>query len=74
MPVEPLGIENMEKLKTVLFKTSTNVELQINSELSSLKAIDFMVQFLWKNPLEMHLKFLVNNLCATSLQMRYILI
>jgi hypothetical protein len=39
--VEPLGIENTEKLETVLYKTSTNVELQINNELSSLKAIDF---------------------------------
>ncbi len=41
VPVEPLGIENMEELETVLYKTSTNVELQVNNELSSLKAIDF---------------------------------
>ncbi len=38
MPVETLGIK---KLETVLYKTSTNVELQISNELSSLKAIDF---------------------------------
>jgi hypothetical protein len=40
-PVEPLGIENTGKLATVLYKTSTNVELQISNELSSLKAMDF---------------------------------
>ncbi len=40
-PVEPLGIENMENLAAILYKTSTNVELQISNELSSLKAIDF---------------------------------
>jgi hypothetical protein len=39
--VEPLGIENMGKLATVLYNMSTNVELQISSELSSLKAMDF---------------------------------
>ncbi len=39
--MEPLGIENMENLATVLYKTSTNVELQISNELSRLKAIDF---------------------------------
>ncbi len=31
----------MENLATVLYKTSTNVKLQISNELSSLKAIDF---------------------------------
>jgi hypothetical protein len=36
--VKALGIK---KLETVLYKMSTNVELQIVSELSSLKAIDF---------------------------------
>ena len=41
MPVEPLSIENTEKLATVLYKMSTNVELQISNELSSLKAMDF---------------------------------
>jgi hypothetical protein len=30
-----------QELETVLYKTSTNVELQISNELSSLKAIDF---------------------------------
>ncbi len=39
--MEPLGIENTEKLETVLYETSTNVGLQISNELSSLKAIDF---------------------------------
>jgi hypothetical protein len=39
--VEPLGIENTGKLATVLYETSTNVELQISNELSSLKAMDF---------------------------------
>ncbi len=29
-PLEPLDIENMEKLETVLYKMSTNVELQMN--------------------------------------------
>ncbi len=37
-PVETLGIK---KLETILYKTSTNVELQISNELSSLKAIDY---------------------------------
>jgi hypothetical protein len=41
MPVEPLGIKNTGKLATVLYKMSTNVELQISNELSSLKAMDF---------------------------------
>jgi hypothetical protein len=41
VPVEPLGIENMGKLAAVLYKMSTNVELQISNELSSLKAMDF---------------------------------
>jgi hypothetical protein len=36
--VETLGIE---KLETVLYEMSMNVELQISNELSSLKAIDF---------------------------------
>ncbi len=36
--METLGIK---KLETVLYKTSTKVELQISNELSSLKAIDF---------------------------------
>ncbi len=41
-PVEPLGIKNTEKLETVLYKTSKNVEMQkISNELSTLKAIDF---------------------------------
>ena len=38
MPVETLGIE---KLETVLYEMSTNVDLQISNELSSLKTIDF---------------------------------
>ncbi len=70
-PVETLGIK---KLETVLYETSTNIGLQISNELSSLKAIDFYVQFLRKNPLEMHKKILLHNLHATSLQMRCILI
>jgi hypothetical protein len=40
-PLEPLSIENMGILATVLYKTSTNVELQISNELSSLKAMDY---------------------------------
>jgi hypothetical protein len=39
--VESLSIENTGKLATVLYETSTNVELQISNELSSLKAMDF---------------------------------
>jgi hypothetical protein len=39
--VEPLGIKNTEKLETVLYETSMNVELQISNELSSLKTVDF---------------------------------
>ena len=37
----PRQWENTGKLATVLYETSTNVELQINNELSSLKAMDF---------------------------------
>jgi hypothetical protein len=40
-PVEPLGIENKGTLATVLYKMSTNIELQTRNELSSLKAMDF---------------------------------
>ncbi len=32
VPVELLGIENTGKLSTVLYETSTNVELQISNE------------------------------------------
>ncbi len=67
-------IENMEKLATVLYKTSTNIEFQISNELSSLKAIDFHGTISSENPLGMHQKNLVHNLYTTLLQMRYILI
>ncbi len=72
--MEPLGIENTEKLATVLYKTSTNVELQINNELSSLKAKDFYGTISTEKSIGNALNNLVHNLCATSLQMRYILI
>ncbi len=39
--MEPLSIEITEKLATVLYKMSTNKELQISNELSSLKVMDF---------------------------------
>jgi hypothetical protein len=38
--VEPFIIKNTESLETVLYKTSTNVELQNINELSSLKTAD----------------------------------
>jgi hypothetical protein len=39
-PVEPFGIKSTDSLETVLYKTSTNVELQNSNELSSLKTAD----------------------------------
>jgi hypothetical protein len=75
MPVEPLGIENMGKLATVLYKMSTNIELQISNELSSLKSMDFYGTFSSEKPTGNTLKKnLVHNLYTTLLQMRYILI
>ncbi len=38
--MEPFGIENTKSLETLLYKTSTNVELQNSNELSSLKTAD----------------------------------
>ncbi len=38
--MEPFGIKNTESLETVLYKTSTNIELQNSNELSSLKTAD----------------------------------
>ncbi len=70
-PVETLGIK---KLETVLYKTSTNVELQISNELSSLKAIDFYGTISTEKSTGNAQKILVHNLHATSLKMRYILI
>ncbi len=69
MPVETLGIK---KLETVLYETSTSVELQISNELSSLKAIDFYRTISTEKSTGNAQKNLVHNLHATSLQMRYI--
>jgi hypothetical protein len=38
--VKPFGIKNTKSLETVLYKMSTNVELQNSNELSSLKTAD----------------------------------
>jgi hypothetical protein len=38
--VEPFSIENTKSLETVLYETSTNIELQNSNELSSLKTVD----------------------------------
>ncbi len=70
-PVETLDIK---KLETVLYKTSTNAELQISNELSSLKAIDFYGTISMEKSTGNAQKILVHNLHATLLQMRYILI
>ncbi len=40
MPVDPFGIKNTKSLETILYETSTNVELQNSNELSSLKTAD----------------------------------
>ena len=40
LPVEPFGIENTKSLETILYETSTSVELQNSNELSSLKTAD----------------------------------
>jgi hypothetical protein len=40
MPVEPFSIKNTKSLETVLYETSTKVELQNSNELSSLKTVD----------------------------------
>jgi hypothetical protein len=71
MPVETLGIE---KLETVLYKMSTNVDLQISNELSSLKTIDFYGTISTEKITGNAQKILEHNLHATLLQMRCILI
>jgi hypothetical protein len=38
--VESFGIKNTKNLESILYKTSTNVELQNSNELSSLKTAD----------------------------------
>ncbi len=69
-PVEPLGIENTGKLATVMYQTSTNVELQISNELSSLKAMDFYGMISSEKSTGNAPKNLVHNLYTTLLQMR----
>ncbi len=62
--MKPLGIENTGKLETVLYKTSTNVELQIINEMSLLKAIDFYGTISVVNPTGNTLKiFSTQSVC-----------
>jgi hypothetical protein len=72
--MEPFGIENTKSLETILYETSTNVELQNSNELSSLKTADLYGTISTIDSTGNAPKNPVHNLYATLLQMRYILI
>ncbi len=73
-PVEPFGIKNTKNWETVLYEMSTNVELQNNNELSSLKTADFYGTISTVDSTGKAPKSPSTHLYATSLQIRYILI
>ncbi len=73
-PVEPFGIKNTKSLETVLYKISTNVELQNSNEMSSLKTADLYGIIYTVDSTGNAPQNPVHKLYTTSLQMRCILI